>query len=115
VTDSQAILKAQGTNMPIPILDDIQTALAVPSMLRQALNTLQGEIPADWETGSVKETLRTLRERLEELELQEIRRAGPQEYLLIKPLDTSGHSMTSVLWSGSTHEIRRCGQYARHG
>jgi hypothetical protein len=86
VTDSQAMLKAQGTNMPIPILDDIQTALAVPSMLRQALNTLQGEMPADWETGSVKETLRALRERLEELELQEIRRAGPQEYLLIKPL-----------------------------
>ena len=72
--------------MPTPILDDIQAALQVPALLRQALNTLQSEMPSEWGTGSVNEVLRTLRERLEELELQEIRRAGPAEYLMIKPL-----------------------------
>jgi hypothetical protein len=73
--------------MPMQILDDIQTALQIPAMLRQALNTLQSEMPPEWETaGSVKEVLSTLREKLEELELQEIRRSGPQEYLMIKPL-----------------------------
>ena len=46
--------------MPIPILDDIQTALQVPSMLRQALNTLQDEMPPEWATGSVKEVFKTL-------------------------------------------------------
>jgi hypothetical protein len=86
VTDSRAALKARGAGMPTPILDDIQTALQVPVMLRQALNTLQSEMPPEWDTGSVKEVLTTLREKLDELELQEIRRAGPQEYLLIKPL-----------------------------
>jgi hypothetical protein len=72
--------------MPAPILDDIQTALDLPSMLRQALNTLQSEMPPEWETSSVTEVLNTLRRKLEELELQEIRRVGPQDYLLIKPL-----------------------------
>src|SRR6266404_1027402 len=86
VTDSQTTLRAKGNSMPIPILDDIQEALQVPSMLRQALNTLQSEMPAKWETGSVNEVLNTLRKKLEELELQEIRRFGPHEYLLIKPL-----------------------------
>ena len=86
MTGSQTTLKAKGNSMPIPILDDIQEALQVPSMLRQALNTLQSEMPAKWETGSVNEVLNTLREKLEELELQEIRRFGPHEYLLIKPL-----------------------------
>jgi hypothetical protein len=86
VTSSQAALKAKGTKMPSPILDDIQGALQLPAILRQALNTLQGEIPAEWETGSVTEVLNALREKLEELELREIRRVGPQEYLLIKPL-----------------------------
>src|SRR6266436_1102597 len=86
VTDGQAALKAKGVGMPTPILDDIQAALQVPAMLRQALNTLQSEMPPEWETGSVNEVLNTLRERLEELELREIRRAGPAEYLMIKPL-----------------------------
>ena len=72
--------------MPIPILDDIQTALHVPAMLRQALNILQDEMPAKWATSGVSEMFRALREKLEELELQEIRLVGPQEYLLIKPL-----------------------------
>jgi hypothetical protein len=92
VTDSQSALKAKGTSMPIPILDDIQTALQLTSKLRRALDTLQGEMPTKWETGSVNEALNTLREKIEELELQEIRRFGPQEYLLIKPLapDTGG-------------------------
>ena len=86
MTDSQAALRAKGTSMPIPILDDLQAAVQVPAMLRQALNTLQDEMPPEWATSSVKEILKTLREKLDELELQEIRRAGPQEYLLIKPL-----------------------------
>jgi hypothetical protein len=86
MTDSQATLRAKGTSMPIPIFDDIQTALQVPAMLRRALNTLQNEMPPEWATGSVKEVLKTLPEKLDELELQEIRRVGPLEYLLIKPL-----------------------------
>jgi hypothetical protein len=86
VTDSQALLRAKGACMPIPILDDIQTAVQVPAMLRQALNTLQDEMPPEWATGNVKDALKTLREKLDDLELQEIRRAGPLEYLLIKPL-----------------------------
>jgi hypothetical protein len=72
--------------MDVPILDDIQTALQVPATLRLALNTLQGEMPPELESGGVRETLNALRGKLEEMELQEIRRAGPQEYLLIKPL-----------------------------
>jgi hypothetical protein len=72
--------------MPIPILDDIHTALHVPAMLRQALNILQDEMPPKWATSGVSEMFRALREKLEELELQEIRLVGPQEYLLIKPL-----------------------------
>jgi hypothetical protein len=86
VTGSQAVLKDKGTSMPVPVLDDIQAALQVPSRLRHALNTLQCELPAEWETGSVVMALGVLREKLEELELREIRRVGPQEYLLIKPL-----------------------------
>jgi hypothetical protein len=75
-----------------PILDEIQGALYVPAKLRLALNTLQGEMPPELETGSVRAVLNTLREKLQELELQEIRRWGPHEYLLIKPLapDTGG-------------------------
>jgi hypothetical protein len=72
--------------MPAPVLDEIESALQVAVMLRLALNTLQSEMPAAWETGSVYAGLETLRENLRELELREIRRLGPQEYLLIKPL-----------------------------
>jgi hypothetical protein len=72
--------------MPDPILDDIQAALTVSGMLRLALNTLEGEMPPDWAAGGVRDALIALRRRLEELELQEIRRLGPREYLLIKPL-----------------------------
>jgi hypothetical protein len=86
MTGSQATLKVKGTSMPIPALDDLQTALQVPSMLRLALDTLQNEMPANWETGSVNEVLGTLRRKIGELELQEIRRSGPHEFLLIKPL-----------------------------
>jgi hypothetical protein len=86
VTGSRAALKARGAGLPIPVLDDIQADMQVPATLRHALNTLQAEMPPEWETSSVKEVLGSLREKLEELELQELRRAGPQEYLLIKPL-----------------------------
>jgi hypothetical protein len=79
-------MMATGESMPVPILDDIQAALQVPSRLRHALNTLQCELPAEWETGSVVMALGAVREKLDELELKEIRRVGPQEYLLIKPL-----------------------------
>jgi hypothetical protein len=79
-------LKAEGTRMPVPILDDIQNAVAASARLRQALNTLQAEMPVEWQADDVNEVLDTLRESLEALELEEIRRAGPQEYLLIKPL-----------------------------
>lgn len=72
--------------MTVPILDDIQGALHVPAMLRLALNTLQDEMPPELETGGIREMLNGLREKLQELELREIRLAGPQEYLLIKPL-----------------------------
>jgi hypothetical protein len=34
----------------------------------------------------VKEALKTLREKLDDLELREICRVGPLEYVLIKPL-----------------------------
>lgn len=78
--------------MAVPFLDDIQTALQVPATLRLALNTLQGVMPAELESGGAGEMLNALRDRLEEMELQQIRRVGPQEYLLIKPLtpDTGG-------------------------
>jgi hypothetical protein len=72
--------------MPTLILDDLQTALELPATLRLALNTLQSHMPSEWETGSVREMLNALRGKLLELELQEIRRLGPQEYMLIKPL-----------------------------
>jgi hypothetical protein len=86
VTDSQAALRDKGASMPVPVLDEIQTAMQVPWILRHALNTLQWEMPVEWDTGRVREAFRTLRGKIEELELQEIRRVGPQEYLLIKPL-----------------------------
>jgi len=72
--------------MAVPILDDIQTALQVPATLRLALNTLQEHMPPDLESGGIHEMLNTLRDKLEEMELREIRQVGPQEYLLIKPL-----------------------------
>jgi len=72
--------------MAVPILDDIQTALQVPATLRLALNTLQELMPPDLESGGIHEMLNTLRDKLEEMELREIRQVGPQEYLLIKPL-----------------------------
>jgi hypothetical protein len=77
---------SEGASRTVPILDDIQAALHVPAMLRLALNTLQDEMPPELETGDVREMLNGLREKLQELELREIRLAGPQEYLLIKPL-----------------------------
>jgi hypothetical protein len=72
--------------MTVPILDDIQAALHVPAMLRLALNTLQDEMPPELETGDIRKMLTGLREKLQDLELREIRLAGPHEYLLIKPL-----------------------------
>jgi hypothetical protein len=86
VTDNQVTMRAKGDSMPVPILDDIQAALQVPARLHHALNTLQDELPAEWQIGSVVMALGALREKLDELELREIRRVGPQEYLLIKPL-----------------------------
>ena len=72
--------------MAVPILDDIQAALQVPATLRLALNTLQDQITPELESGGIGEMLNALRDKLEEMELREIRRVGPQEYLLIKPL-----------------------------
>jgi hypothetical protein len=72
--------------MSFPVLDEIQSAFHLSAMLRQALNILQDEMPANWADGGVHETFRALREKLEELEIEEIRQVGPQEYLLIKPL-----------------------------
>ena len=105
--------------MPAPALDDIRNALQVPAKLRLALNTLQGEMPPELESGGVREMLFALRDRLEEVELREIRTVGPQEYLLIKPLapapegnsrskrpGTSGRLMTSAWSSGSACEGR---------
>jgi hypothetical protein len=60
-----------------PILDDIQDARYVPAQLRLALDTLQSVMPPEWEADGVRKTLRKLRGKLVELELQEIRRAGP--------------------------------------
>jgi hypothetical protein len=79
-------MMAEGTQMPAPILDDIQGALGEASKLRLALNALQNEMPPDWETNVVRAVLYGLRKKLEELELREIRQLGHQEYLLIKPL-----------------------------
>jgi hypothetical protein len=77
---------SKGRGIATPILDDIQDALYVPAQLRLALDTLQSVMPPELETDGVRETLKALREKLLELELREIRRVGPQEYLLIKPL-----------------------------
>lgn len=63
--------------MADPILDDILSALDVPAKLRLALNTLEAEMPVMWGTGAVGAALRTLRAKLEELELEEIRRLCP--------------------------------------
>lgn len=86
MSDSQDELKSERVGMSVPYVDDVQNALYIPAMLRLALNTLQGEMPVQWGTVSVRQVLNTLRGKLDELELQEIRRLGPQEYLLIKPL-----------------------------
>jgi hypothetical protein len=72
--------------MPVPVLDDMQTALQVPAKLRLALNALQGEMPPELGDDGIHEALYALRGKLEEMELRELRRVGPQEYLLIKPL-----------------------------
>lgn len=91
---TQATLKRKNkrASLPAPVLDDIQGALQAPARLRHALNMLQGEMPIEWHTSSITDALNTLREKLERLELQEIRRSGPYEYLLIRPLapDTGG-------------------------
>lgn len=84
--------------MADPILDDILSALDVPPKLRLALNTLEAEMPVMWGTGEVGAVLRALRAKLEELEMEEIRRLGPQAYLMIKPLapDTGGEIAEKV-------------------
>lgn len=43
-------------------------------------------MPVQWEKNGVRESLCTLRDKIDELGLREIRRLGPQEYLIIKPL-----------------------------
>lgn len=87
MTDDQAALKAEGTDMPEPCLGNLQYALYGPSMLRLALNTLHCQMPPEWTADSaVRETLNGMRAKLEELELEGIRMLGHQEYLLIKPL-----------------------------
>jgi hypothetical protein len=81
---------SKGRGIATPILDDIQEAIYVPAQLRLALDTLQSVMPPELAADGVRETLNALREKLLELELQEIRRVGPQEYLLIKPA-SPGH------------------------
>jgi hypothetical protein len=79
-------MNQKGASTPAPVLDDLQAAFQETWKLRLALNTLEARIPTQWETGSVREVLRALRDNLEELELEQIRHLGPREYLLIKPL-----------------------------
>jgi hypothetical protein len=54
--------------------------------LRLALHTLLHHTPLHLLDDNVSKALSALRDRLEEQEMAEIRRLGPQEYLLIKPL-----------------------------
>jgi hypothetical protein len=54
--------------------------------MRLALDTLQDQLPPRWNSDDVRNVLNALRDRLEEEELSQIRRWGPREYLLIKPL-----------------------------
>ena len=67
-------------------LEPVRYAMQVPAKLLMALDLLEGEMPVDWETGGVRESLLTLRDNISELALREIGRLGPQEYLIIKPL-----------------------------
>jgi hypothetical protein len=72
--------------MTVSSLDDIQSAFHVPAMLRLPLNALQDEMLRNWKPTIYERWLNGLREKLQKLELREIRLVGPQEYLPIKPL-----------------------------
>jgi hypothetical protein len=79
--------RQKGEAMVTPILDDIQGALNHLWPVRLALNTLEGHImPPLSEIDGVQEMLDLLRATLEEAELAKIRRLGPREYMMIKPL-----------------------------
>jgi len=73
-------------SMPEPCLDDIQYAFDDTWPVRLALNTLEAELPMNLQTTSLREVFTSLRDKLEEKELEQIRSLGHQEYLLIKPL-----------------------------
>ncbi len=101
--------------MAIPILDDIQSALQVPATLRLALNTLQEHMPPELESGGMREMLNTLRDRLEKIELREIRQVGPQEYLLIKPLAPDAGREFAVQAAGHVRALDDLGLVVRLG
>ena len=54
--------------------------------LRLALSTLEANVPRHWTTDDTDRALKALWDKLAEEELSQIRRWGPREYLLIKPL-----------------------------
>lgn len=72
--------------LPEPVLDETWNALGDTMSMRLALNTLRNQLPPHWNSHDVSHALNALRDRLEEEELTQIRRWGPREYLLIKPL-----------------------------
>jgi len=72
--------------LPEPVLDDTWSALGDTMSVRLALDTLETRLPPSWTSDDVRHVLNALWEKLEEEELSQIRRWGPREYLLIKPL-----------------------------
>lgn len=68
------------------VLDDLEMALQETWPLRMALYTLHLQMPINWQDHTVRKGLIALYDKLQEQELKEIRRLGPQEYLVIKPL-----------------------------
>jgi hypothetical protein len=66
-----------GSRAPEPNLADVESAVSGSSTLRLAVNTLAYMLPADLMTGSMRQTLDELRNRLDERDLRAIRKYGP--------------------------------------
>jgi hypothetical protein len=79
--------RPRGADLPYAdFLNEIEVGLGECAALRTALNTLEASLPPKWKNDGTHEVFKELRAKLEELELERLRRHGPYGYLLITPL-----------------------------
>jgi hypothetical protein len=99
--------------LPEPVLDDTWNALGDTMSMRLALDTLQNQLPPRWTSNDVRHVLNALRDSLEDEELSQIRRWGPREYLLIKPLRPDAAVLVAAKAAGHVKALDDLGLIAR--